>query len=148
MRTEILAANRKATKEFQKLRETDNFVQSVSESKVDLPEKKAQLQKFTGLVSGLRTVFSPHVIRRTIHSVDWQGNAISGLDKYNEVVLTLEPFPREAAVLEEHAQATVDEYGSTLPTVAKNFGHVSFFFITDYSLAAGRPGRPCVGAPL
>ncbi|TFK77679.1 hypothetical protein K466DRAFT_607842 [Polyporus arcularius HHB13444] len=128
MRTEILAANRKATKEFQKLRETDNFVQSVSESKVDLPEKKAQLQSFTGLVSGLRAVFSPHVIRRTIHSVDWQGNAISGLDKYNEVVLTLEPFPREATVLEEHAQATVDEYGSTLPTVAKNFGHVSFLF--------------------
>ncbi len=131
MRTELGVANRKATAEFQKLRDRQDFVKAVSDSAIDLPQKRAQLQVLTDMVARLRDYFKNNVVRRTIKSVDCDGNPISGLEAYNEIVLKLKPFPVEEEVLEENAQATVNEYKGALSKVAKDLGHVSDFVFTS-----------------
>lgn len=43
----------------------------------------------------IRTGYQGGIIRRTIHSLDWQRRPISGLDDYHEILLLLKMTPQE-----------------------------------------------------
>lgn len=56
-------------------------------------------------MAAIREGFQGAVVRRTINSVDWRGNPISGLDKYREHILALKLSPREQECQEQLAIA-------------------------------------------
>ena len=78
----------------------------------------------------IRSGFAGAVIRRTIHSKDWEGNRISGLPPYVEAPLLLTLTEEEHEVLNSLAEAVSLERGlsgknlqvSNIPTVRKEDG--------------------------
>ena len=125
MTRELAKANRKASAEFQKLKETGEFVKKLTNSELALPAKKEQLAVYSKHVAKLRAYFRPNVIRRDIKSVDFEGKPISGLEKYSEIVLMLRPYAIKEQLLEENAEEVVSEYKTSLLKVAKDLGSVS-----------------------
>ena len=59
----------------------------------------------------LRELYEGYVIRRTINSLDWKGEPISGLPPYHEHALLLRMTEDELHVLSQLAEEVVEEGG-------------------------------------
>lgn len=60
-------------------------------------------------IDKLRELFQEHIIRRTIDSLDWKGEPISGLPPYHEHPLLLTLTEEERSVLDQLAEQVVKE---------------------------------------
>ncbi|EJF55641.1 hypothetical protein DICSQDRAFT_73286 [Dichomitus squalens LYAD-421 SS1] len=78
-----------------------------------MPKKKEQLKLMARYVGLLRTSFTGFVIRRTVESVDWEGNPISGLRPYFMQTLLIKPQPVELQALENTTKEVIEEHGKS-----------------------------------
>ena len=144
MKKAVSRATRKSNAEFRRLRASDDFVQSLMDGSLDLAFKREQLEEMGTYVRFLREIFSGYIIRRTIDSIDYRGDPISGLRKYFEKRLLLAVREEEKTALENTASDIMKEHETSRAAamVAQAEGHVSTLsFIVNH----GPPGRPPVG---
>lgn len=90
---------RAATREFRKARENKDFVRKLIAREVSLPAKMAQMETMGQYVEQFRDIYRGAIIHRTIKSLDWKGDPISGLPPLHEKVLALQPSPEEKKAL-------------------------------------------------
>ena len=127
IKKDMARCSRAATKEFRKARESDDFVQKLIAREVALPAKTAQMQTMNSYVDDFRDIFAGHVIHRTIKSVDWRGEPISGLPPLHEKVLALQPSAREKAALMVMANEIVNDENATKGKYLNRADNVSVF---------------------
>ncbi|KAM5530103.1 hypothetical protein V8D89_016232 [Ganoderma adspersum] len=113
IKKDMAKAARKATQEFKAARQAPDFVQKLIAREVALPMKEAQMTTMHSYVDKFRKAFDGVVIHRTIHSLDWNGNPISGLPPLHESVLALQPSEEEKNALMVMADEIVHDENAT-----------------------------------
>ena len=127
MKKAVAKATRRSNAEFRQLRMSESFTQSLLDGSVDLQFKRDQIELMEKYVILLRDVFRGFSMRRTVDSIDWEGNPISGLRKYIEKRLLLTPKQEETRELATTATEIMQEHETSRAAaiVAQAEGHVS-----------------------